>query len=42
MQEHGQLVLSSLHAKGAVVGWYMYYANKGGGRSEVLQLVADP
>jgi predicted N-acetyltransferase YhbS len=38
---HGQLVLSSLHAKGAVVGWYVYYANKGG-RSEVLQLVADP
>lgn len=42
MQGHGQLVLSSLHAKGAVVGWYMYYANKGGGRREVLQLVADP
>ncbi|MEO8018899.1 MAG: GNAT family N-acetyltransferase [Pseudomonadota bacterium] len=43
MQEHGhgQLVLNSLHAKGAVVGWYVYYANKGG-RSEVLQLVADP
>jgi hypothetical protein len=43
MQEHGhgQLVLNSLHAKGAVVGWYMYYANKGG-QSEVLQLVADP
>jgi GNAT superfamily N-acetyltransferase len=42
MQEHGhgQLVLNSLHAKDAVVGWYMYYANKGG-RSEVLQLVAD-
>jgi GNAT superfamily N-acetyltransferase len=43
MQEHGhgQLVLNSLHAKSAVVGWYAYYANKGG-RSEVLQLVADP
>lgn len=43
MQEHGhgQLVLNSLHAKGAVVGWYLYYANKGG-RSEVLQLVAEP
>ena len=43
MQEHGhgELVLNSLHAKGSVVGWYMYYANKGG-RSEVLQLVADP
>ena len=35
-------ILTRLHAKGAVVGWYMYYANKGGGRSEVLQLVADP
>ena len=33
-------MLNSLHAKGAVVGWYAYYANKGG-RSEVLQLVAD-
>jgi len=43
MQEHGhgQLVLNSLHAKGAIVGWYVYYANKGG-RSEVLQLVAEP
>jgi len=43
MQEHGhgQLVLNSLHAKGAAVGWYVYYANKGG-QSEVLQLVADP
>lgn len=40
MREHGQLVLNSLHSKGAVVGWYLYYANKGG-RSEVLQLVAD-
>ena len=40
MHEHGQLVLNSLHSKGAVVGWYMYYANKGG-RSEVLQLVAN-
>lgn len=36
---HGQLVLNSLHAKGALVGWYVYYANKGG-PSEVLQLVA--
>jgi GNAT superfamily N-acetyltransferase len=43
MQEHGhgELVLNSLHAKGVLAGWYAYYANKGG-RSEVLQLVADP
>jgi predicted N-acetyltransferase YhbS len=43
MQEHGhgQLVLNSLHSKGAVVGWYVYYANQGGS-GEVLQLVADP
>jgi predicted N-acetyltransferase YhbS len=42
MQEHGhgQLVLNSLHARGELVGWYVYYANKGG-RSEVLQLVAE-
>lgn len=38
---HGQLVLNSLHARGAVVGWYAYYANQGGA-SEVLQLVAVP
>ncbi|HUQ10523.1 MAG TPA: GNAT family N-acetyltransferase [Steroidobacteraceae bacterium] len=38
---HGQLVMQSLHARGEAVGWYVYYANKGG-RCEVLQLVAEP
>jgi predicted N-acetyltransferase YhbS len=38
---HGQLVLNSLQSKGTTVGWYVYYANKGG-PSEVLQLVAEP